>query len=150
MTLADDLKPLARSIRGIPGEMGLRPHRVFLSVQTWEGTHLGDGASAVDEEEILEGSPSSPQPPKVRQLSDEQLALGNLPSGALEIGPITTPHGGIGITLDQFKGLDLASSEALRLRVSGPLGDFYYRIQRLTLDRAIHWTIVAAPLSGVS
>lgn len=142
MALADSLKSLARSVRAIPGQMGLRPHRVFLVTETWDGGQVGEGTKASVEVELVEGDN---QPPKVRQLTDERRALGDLAAGALEIGPVTPPDAGT-ITADMLRGVDLQPGiETLKLRVSGPLGDALYTIKGLTMDRAIHWTIVAEP-----
>ena len=41
MALADDLKPVIDSIRAIPGQLGLRPNRVFLVEGSWSGDYTG-------------------------------------------------------------------------------------------------------------
>jgi hypothetical protein len=153
MALADDLKPSLRAIRGIPGALGLRPHRVFLTVRRWGGISgvspktIGDGASVDTETEIVEGGG---HPPKVRQLNDERLALSGLPAGSIEIGPITASYELGDVTADALRGVELANLETLRLRVSGPTGNVLYKITKLTLDRSMHWTISAQPISDAS
>lgn len=144
MTLADSLKPLARSIRGIPGALGIRPHRVYLVTETWSGSRPGYGAVSRTEVELTEGGG---HPPKIRQLNDERRALANLPQGSIEIGPITVHHAGVGVTAEQLRGEGLTTGQLLKLRIVGPTGDAWYRIADLRLDRAIHWTIVAQPVS---
>lgn len=146
MSLADDLKPLLREIRGIPGELGLRQRRVFLRNRLWLGGGFG-GDSSVTEVEIVEGSG---HPPKVRELGDERLALGGLSQGSLEVGPITTPHGAVGITAAQLKGSNLDQYDTLTLRITDPLGSAIYNVKRLTMDRSMHWKIVASPVAEVT
>jgi hypothetical protein len=145
VSLADDLKPMLRRVRGIPGRMGLRPHRVFLRNSIWHGPDVrapGDGSEFTTEVEILEDV----YPPKVRQLKDERLALSNLAKGSVEIGPITTPGETVGITVEQFRGTDMLDLETLNLRITGPLGEALYVVKEFTCDRAMHWKIVASPI----
>lgn len=146
MTLADSLKPLARSIRGIPGTLGIRPHRVYLVTETWSGARPGLGEPTRTEVEIVEGNN---QPPKIRQLNDERLALGNLPHGSIEIGPITAHHDGVGVTAGQLLGSTLEEHDSRKLRISGPTGDAWYVITSVRLDRAIHWMVTAQPRANL-
>jgi len=143
MALADDLKPLLRVIRAIPGQLGLRPHRVYLRRGAMLGSSFGGDVWPTDTE-IVEGDN---QPPKVRQLNDERLALGGLAQGSLEIGPITTPHGDVGITMDDLKGAELGQYDTLFLLISGPHGDAVYAVKGLTVDRSMHWKIIASPIA---
>lgn len=147
MALADDLKPLLREIRGIPGEMGLRPHRVYLVEKSSSGTNAGDGAITTTTTEIVEGGN---HPPKVAQTNDEQRALGGLPDGALTVGPITPYHDGAGVTLASLKaGALTAQTDTLKVRVDGPIGNFYYRIHSKKLDKALNWVLTLEPVSEV-
>jgi len=146
MSLADDLKPLARGIRGIPGQLGLRPHRVFLVTGLWSGGEVGKGHFVPDELELLEGDSAGAYPPKVRQLNDERLALANLASGSLEIGPITTNA----VTANALRGVDLFDKQTLHVRVQGPTGTVRYRIAKAKLDRAIHWILTVEPFGNVA
>jgi hypothetical protein len=142
MPLADSLKTLARSVRAIPGQMGLRPHRVYLVTETWTGEHYGDGLSDPVELELVEGDN---QPPKVRRVTDEVRALAELASGSVEIGPITPPSAGP-ISAATLRGTALETQlQGQRLRIVGPMGDAYYVVKSLKFDRAIHWTITAEP-----
>lgn len=149
MTLADDLLPMVRELRGtIPGTLaGLRPHRVYLVEKSSSGTNAGDGTITTTETEIVEGDN---QPPKVKQVNDEQRALGNLSGGALIIGPITPFYNGAGTTLSSLAGDDLtAQTDTLKVRVSGPLGNNYYRISEKRLDRSLRWMLTVEPVSEV-
>lgn len=145
MTLADDLKPLARSIRGIPGQFGIRPHTVALLERSWDGTYTGDGTRTDATVALTEGGG---YPPKVRWLSDEDVAVGGLSNGTIEVGPITADGSGIEI-LANIRGDDLENGDARYLVVTGPKhpNGAKYRITRITADRAIHYTIQARPVS---
>lgn len=148
VTLADRLKPLARRIRGIPGAFGIRPHRVYLVTESWSGARSGNGTVTRVEVELTEGGG---HPPKIRQLNDERRALADLPQGSVEVGPITVAHNGTGVTSDQLRGVDLSSEkQLLKLRIVGPTGDAWYRVADLRLDRAIHWMVVAHPVSKIA
>ena len=145
MSLADDLKPLARAIRGIPGQLGIRPHSVALLERSWDGTYSGDGTRTDVTVPIVEGGS---YPPKVRWLSDEELAVGGLSGGTIEVGPITADVGAIEI-LDNIRGDDLDDGDAHYLVITGPRhpNGAKYRITRITCDRAIHYLIQAKPVS---
>lgn len=82
-------RTIANRVRRLPGEHGLRPWRVYISTGAWSDTssnEFGDGSRTDTEVEILEHG----QPPKVREIGDEQIALStDLTKGDLAIGPIT-------------------------------------------------------------
>ena len=141
MTFASDILPDLSAIRAIPGELGLRPHRVYLRTKEVFG-QFGSSFAARTDIEITEGNG---QPPKVTQLNDEQLALASIPQGSFEIGPITTPREDLGITSDQLRGVGLDTYDTLLIRLVGPTGDNLYRIQKLTMDKALHWKLTVVP-----
>jgi hypothetical protein len=145
MTLANRLKPRLRRIRAIPGQFGLRPHRVFLVKRTGATEHGNNPYR--DEVEVVEGNS---QPPKVEQLGDEALALGGLAQGSLRIGPITAPDDDDAATGPLFRGTDLETYETLAVRVSGPIGNWIYTIKSRKMDKAMHWILTVEPLSEVS
>jgi hypothetical protein len=148
LSLATDLLPCITDIRGIPGELGIRPHRVYLVQTASSGTFIGDGTILSSEHEIVEGSN---QPPKVRQANDEERALGGLAAGALNIGPITPPSGAIGTTLAQLNGSSLQSqTDTLRVRIVGPLGNNEYRLASKTLHSATKWMLMVEPVGDVA
>lgn len=143
-TLADNLKSLAFNIRGIPGDLGIRPHTVELVEREWSGTHSGDGTRTDNVTPIQE---ARNRPPKVRWLSDEELAVGGLSNGSIAIGPITSDHGLIS-RLSGIDGSDIDVGDARYLRITGPRhpNGAKYRITKITADRAIHYMINAAPV----
>jgi hypothetical protein len=145
VTFAERFKPTLRRIRSIPGRrIGLRPHRVYIRASTWTGTNVrmvGEGDGQYVEVEVEENG----YPPKVRQVGDDRMALSNLPKGSLEVGPITTPTATVGITAEQFRGVNMLDLEQLMVRVEGPLGNHLYTIDKLTMDRAMHWQMTLKP-----
>jgi hypothetical protein len=145
MPLIDDaFLDMVRSIRAIPGELGVRPHRVYLVEVDSTGSTWGEGTVTTTETEITEDG----QPPKVSQANDEQRALGNLADGALRIGPITPPSSGAGITATKLNGSSLtAGTDSLRIRVAGPLGDNYYTISSKTQESATKWMLTVEPVA---
>lgn len=142
MAFADSIKPLLRSVRAIPGQFGLRKHRVYLRTRT--GAYEFGQNNETTETELVEGDN---QPPKVEQLGDEALALNQLAQGSLRIGPITTPDGLIGLSEDAVKGAGLQDYETLAVRVVGPMGDSLYSIKSRKMDKAMHWILTVEPLS---
>lgn len=147
MTLADSLKARVRAIRGIPGQLGLRPHRVFLRRKVYPGENDLQVAVSITETELVEGDS---QPPKVRQLGDERRALSGLGAGSIEIGPCTTAGDDGGVSFEELQGALLASDELLQVRISGPIGEMIYAIKGLTIDRALHFKLVCEPVTSVS
>lgn len=145
MTLADSLKPLARSIRGIPGTLGIRPHSVSLLEREWSGTYSGDGTRTDTSTAIVEGNG---QPPKVRWLTDEDIAVGGLSAGTIEVGPITSDHDAIA-RIGDIRGDDLDAGDARYLVITGPKhpNGAKYRITEVRADRAIHYTLRARPVN---
>lgn len=147
MTLRDQLLPLIYGVRAIPGQLGLRPFTVSIRTGQWNGTNTGRGAEGVDLVPITE---ASGQPPKVRQLNTEELALGNLGKGSIQIGPITPAFAGGGTLVSAFGDL-LDQGMTLHLVVTGPgtseNGDLY-QLKSLNADRALHYTLVAEPVAN--
>jgi hypothetical protein len=142
-TLADYLKPSIESIRGIPGSLGLRPHTVTLLARSWSGDYTGDGDRTDVDTEINEGG----YPPKVRWLSDDEIAVGSLESGVVEIGPITPDHVTRSI-LGDIRGDELDAGDGRFLIITGPKSESgsKYRLIRITADRAFRYMLRARPV----
>lgn len=147
MTLRDDLLPTLWSVRSIPGQLGIRPHTVEVVKAVWRGAHTGDGQVYETVTAITE---SGGFPPKVRQLSSEELAVGALPAGTIEIGPITPDFPGGGTSLTTLGGSDLFDGNTFQLRITGPMhpDGAIYRVTKSSADRALHYTIQAQPVSA--
>jgi hypothetical protein len=144
LALADDLLSLVDSIRAIPGQLGLRPNRVYIVDANWDGAFAGEGTEVETETEITVGDE---QPPKVRILSDEQLAMGELASGSIEIGPITPSYTGGGHSATTLLAQSVARGDTRLLRVVGRAGTAHYRVTRVTTDRAMHYMMRAEPVT---
>jgi hypothetical protein len=144
MTQADALKRLVHRVRAIPGRMGLRPFRVYVVTRTSSDIPAGEGGYSDSETEIAE----SGQPPKVRSVKGEEIAINNLDSGSIRIGPITPEHTGGGFDLDTLQSTMTAEQERF-IKVVGPGREngVLFRITDINLDHAMHYTIVAAPLA---
>ena len=145
MTLRDNLLPIVYAVRAIPGNMGLRPHSVAILATTYSGTHTGRGDSITESTAITE---ANGQPPKVRQLNTEELALGGLGKGSLRIGPITPGHTGGGTLIETLKPC-LIAGQTLHAIVTGPEypNGAKFAIKDIQTDRALHYTLTVEPVS---
>jgi hypothetical protein len=145
MAFADDILPTLTAIRAIPGQFGLRPHAVSLVYATSSGDHTGDG-DVLDEDTPITEADS--QPPKVRWLKDEEITVGNLASGSVEIGPITPAFSTGGTDLTTITG-QLDRGMTRFLRITGPKhpDGALYEITQVKADRSLNYKIQAKPVS---
>ncbi len=145
MAFADDMRTLARSVRAIPGQLGIRVHRAWLVESEFSGAYTGDGSRTDTDLEITEGDG---QPPRIRWLTAEQLTVGGLDAGTVEIGPITSAGG---VTLGDVGGDELSIGGMHLVRIVGPmhLTGAHYRITKKTLHRAFHWMLQAKPVEAI-
>lgn len=144
---ADQWRAIAYPVRAIPGQMGLRPHSVEVLHGTWTGEYTGRGIGIGDRTKITE---AGGQNPKVHWLNDEQLALGNLGQGAVQIGPITPDFGAGGTPLSAIR-VAVRAGETVHVVIRGPMhpDGAKYAMTRVDLEKAVHWTIRAEPVSDV-
>jgi hypothetical protein len=145
LTLADSLKPRLHRIRAIPARLGLHPHSVAIVVASTDGTHTGDGTRT---ETVTSVTEHGGYPPHVRWLNDEEIALGQLAMGAIEVGPITPLHNGNGTDLDLLTGADMTDGQVRLLRITGPNhpSGADYRITSVSADKALRYMIRAVPV----
>ena len=139
-------RQIANRARQIPGVHGLRPWRVFASVGTWSGgaTHFGNGTRSDAEVELLE----SGQPPKVRQVKAEQVALdAGLQSGDWTIGPVTPIVGTPWATMSGGGILD-SDSFAIRMTNEETGEDLRCVLVSSTSDRALRTMLTVRPVRG--
>lgn len=143
-TLAEELLPVVHDARAIAGELGFRPHTVALVVVTSSGTHTGDGTRTETVTAITE---AGGQPPRVRWLKDEELALGQLAVGSIEVGAITPSFAGGGTDLALLTGADMTTGQVRLLRITGPNhpSGADYCITSISADRTLRYMIQAAP-----
>ena len=145
MTLADDLKPLLAEIRSIPGQLGLRPRTVSVVLKSYSGAVTGEG---LDLETVTAITEANGQPPKVRLLDDEELAVGALSKGTIEVGPMTTDFTGGGTSIATLTQPDADNGDVRLFRVTGPQGTTDYALDSVTDDRALHYTIRLKPVEA--
>lgn len=146
MSFASDLLATITSIRGLPGQLGLRPHTVALVEQSWSGDHTGQGTLTETSTPIVEGGS---QPPRVHWLTEEQRLVSGLPQGTVQVGPITPEHQGGGTDLSGLVGVDLSAGETRHLRITGPMHPTpgaLYRITSVMADRALRYMVRATPV----
>ncbi len=147
MTLRDDILPIAFNARGIAGSLGFRPYTVAIVTQYWpDSAHTGEGGSAPNgETTITEGGG---QPPKVRWLSDKEIAFGGLSSGTIEIGPITPAFTGGGTELETIMG-DIRRGETRYVKLTGPKypDGCRCRIVKITAEKALRYMLQVVPVT---
>ena len=96
MSLRDDLLPLIDSIRGIPGDLGLRRHVVTIRVRTWSGERVGLG-TRLDTETVLSVGAGAYNPKVTRVSQKDIVASGGLyQSNDVKVGPLTPEYLGGG------------------------------------------------------
>ena len=142
-TRRDRYRRIAGRARRIPGEHGLREHHVSVVIARTGGTYTGDGGRWESASEILEHG----HPPRVRWLKQDELALAQLPSGTVEIGPITPANSDGGTAITLFDGSQIEIGAVELLRITGPQhpkGADYRKVSS-SADRALHFTIRAIP-----
>lgn len=146
MTFADTLKPLLWSIRAIPGQLGLRPYSASLVNGVNLGAHTGDQAGAYEEIPIVE---SGDQPPRIRQLSDEEIALANLGTGLWKIGPFTPDFTTGGTAIADMLGTSLDTGDTRYVKLTGPAfpNGALFRVVKIGHDHAMHYDLTLAPSS---
>jgi hypothetical protein len=146
MGFRDDMRALTYNVRSIPGlTFEMRPYTVHVRVTTWSGTHPGDGTETATSTAITE---AGGQPPKVRWLSDEEKALGTLPDGTVEVGPITPDFGSGGTALSVLAPSTAGSTVHYILTgPEHPNGGVYERAGVRT-DRAFHYLLTLKPVSA--
>lgn len=99
MSFRTDLLPDLDTIRGIPGELGLRRHSVIVRVKTSSGTRPGVvGATTTTVDTPLKVGNGS-QNPKVKEINvRDVVASGGLyAAGDYRIGPVTHAWAGGGV-----------------------------------------------------
>lgn len=148
MSFADDMKALVYDIRAIPGEMGLRPYTVAIVSGQWNGSNTGRGALAQD---IIPVTEANGQPPKVRAMNTEELALAGLGKGSMKIGPITPPFAGGGSPLIAARSA-VENGQTMHIQLTGPdiPNGALFLIKSWNADRALHETLVVSPVEETS
>ena len=143
-TAAEDALQELLEGRAEAGLEGFRPHAVSLVKGLSE---TGQPQDTVEHEELAIVEANS-QPPKVVQLNDEQVAVGGLARGTIEIGPITPAFAGGGTDLGELVGRKLEGGDTLHVKITGPLHPTgaLYRIVDVRAYRALRYMLRAKPV----
>jgi hypothetical protein len=149
----DRYRRIAARARRVPGEHGLRPYSVAIVVGTWSGRYIGGGAKYEQLEHIRE---ANGQPPKVRFLSEEALALAasageGLQKGSCTIGPITPPFAGGGTALSDLVPA-VHERQTVHVQLTGPAypDGAKFVVKEVKTDRALHWMLTCEPVEGAT
>lgn len=144
MTFATAIRPALARARAIAGRMGLRPvPHVWIVQVEWSGAYPGDGTRTESLFELLQDG----QPPKVRDLRGDEIAMGMGPAGSIKIGPITPGCMAGGALLSDLQPT-LDAGEGLSLKLVDPSGEtLYLRIDGVEDKSALHYYLSASPLT---
>ncbi len=148
MAFIDDMRAIASNARAIRGQMGIQTHRVWLVRKTWSGGEVGIGTETVTETEILEADNRSPN---CKWLKPEEIAIGGLPKGTLQFGPITPPYPGGGTDPALFSNATLPNGATLYLKVVGerhPAPGALYVVDQIINGKAFSYSVIALPVAG--
>ncbi len=141
MTLADDLISVARDARGIAGELGFRVTTVE-RITRYKTSNIRKVAS--EEVVLIAEGANLDQPPRVRTLKEEEIAVGALAHGSVEIGAITPSE-----ELDAWlRGEGLAAGDERFIRLTGPRnpkGDLY-SVKSYTADKPLRRMLTCEPV----
>jgi hypothetical protein len=135
------LRKLANHLRALPGRMGIRPYSIEVQVTTSAGAELGEGAQTVVTTLITE---ANGQPPKVRWLSNKEIALGGYEDGTVEVGPITPDFPGGGTAIATLHP-NPAVNSTVRVVLRGPdygANGARFRLQNLRHERFCQYVLV--------
>lgn len=136
---------IANRYRRLPGAHGLRPWRVYVSTGAWSETgtrEFGDGTRTDTDTEILEYG----QPPRVREVNDEAIALSSdLAKGDYVVGPITPVVGTAWATL---LGSAVTAGQTFRVKLvhSETSETVHCLVKESKMDRALRYVITVSPV----
>jgi hypothetical protein len=140
MSFRDDVRAICHEVRAIPGELGMRPWSVEAVIRSWSGTEPGEGVEQVDRCAITEANGNNP---KVRTMSDEEIAVGGFAEGSMKVGPITPDFPGGGTVIDSIVRSGEGARALLQFVLNGPGScDDTYTLKSYSVDRAFHYTLV--------
>lgn len=118
MGFRDNIRKLAFNLRRLPGErFQIRPYTIEVHVTTWSGAKPGEGVKTTTSTPIVE---AHGQPPKIRWLSDEELALAAIGSATIEVGPVTPDFPGGGTSWDTLTQASAPTNALVRYWLVGP------------------------------
>ena len=140
MGLRLPLRAALDRIRAIPGALGLRVYSVAVEVSTSAGAELGEGQRTVVTTPVVE---RNGQPPKVRWLTNREIALGGYEDGTVEVGPITPDFPGGGTLLATLLPNPPVNT-TVRWVLYGPMygaSGGRFRVRNVSHEHALHYTV---------
>lgn len=148
MGFRNNIRKLAYSLRRLPGErFEIRPYTVTVNVSAWAGDHVGEGVETVTSTAITE---ANGQPPRVRIVSTEQRALGSIPDGSWEVGPVTPDFPGGGTSWTTLTGGAAAAEGTVTYTLTGP--EFptgaQFVLHEARSDKTFGYRLILKPLAA--
>ncbi len=129
-TLADRLKTTVYRARAIAGAAGFRDHSATIIIAHWTAAQAGAGTRYTTEIPIVE---ARGQNPRIRWLSDEEIAVGGYAAkSVVEIGAITPPFAGGGTDLTPLNEMSTRDTAKVILRGPRHPNGASYRIGQLS------------------
>lgn len=135
-TARDRYRRLAERYRAWPANYGLRHRRVFVNVATHEAEQFRDDAGYTQTELLEAGAP-----PRIKELSDEELALGSHSAGTVRVGPFTPRHASGGVTREQLVPTVMEGSQVFYTLMDEDGSVGRYALAELSQDRALRFTL---------
>lgn len=141
MSLRGDLRSVVHEVRAIPADFGVRPYQAFAVTRLWSGEEPGEGADEICREEITEARGN---PPRIRFLNVEEIAVGGFESGTVELGPVTPDFPGGGTLIDSVKRSGGGRRTLLHIELVGP--EFptgaNFKLKETFSDRGYHYRFI--------
>jgi hypothetical protein len=144
--MLDRYRRIAWHYRHLPGDFGLREHTVVLLQTVFSGAQTGEAAKTETLAKLLEKDGRNP---KVRWVSEEEIALGSLAAGSIKVGPITPDFSIGGTPMSSLRASTLASKGTYHLLVTGPMhpNTVKYKLIGIEGHQALHRYLVAEPVA---
>jgi hypothetical protein len=125
---------------------------VAIIVGAWSGSYVGRGDKT---ETLVAITERGGQPPKVRFLNEEALALSGsvgdqLRQGACTVGPITPDYTGGGTALSELIPA-VTTHQTVHVMLTGPAypNGAKFLVKKVETDRALHWTLTCEPVEAL-
>ena len=147
MGFRNDIRALAYELRAMAGrDFEIRPYSVAVVVKSWSGDNPGEGTESTDTTVVTE---ANSQPPKVRILNDEQIALGNLPRESIKVGPITPDFPGGGTNITTLTGNGATVGESFYYLITGPQfpSGARFLLEKVESDRTFGYSVTLKPFA---
>jgi hypothetical protein len=129
--LPASLKAVIDSVRGIPGQLNLRPFAVSVIKRTWTGERVGLGTSTTTSTALTVGG----QNPRLERLSSREVlaSAGKFAEGDYRL-TLTPSFSGGGFNISDFSSDDGVNPAEIYFKVTGngfePTGSFFVKVDQ--------------------